>query len=46
MLSAKKVVKQEFKVLFQDMSTEDQMECIEDMEKARDTGVTGPVVQL
>ena len=43
---AKKVVTQEFRVLFRDMSKEKQLEAIEGLEKDRDTGVTGPVVQL
>ena len=43
---AKKIVTQEYRVLFRDMSKEKQLEVIEGFEKDRDTGITGPVVQL
>jgi len=43
---AKKVVTQEYRVLFRDMSKGKQLEAIEGLEKDRDTGITGPVVQL
>lgn len=42
----KKVVKKEFKVLFKNMTKDEQLQCIEDMEIARDTGITGPAVDI
>ena len=42
----KKVVKQELKAFFKKMPEDEQLQCIEDMKIARDTGITGPAVDL